>query len=70
MRIPKTLAAILIVLLLAALTACAPAESTEPDTQPQQTQETADNRPDTDRSGNPITLPDQVNSIISILKFH
>ena len=66
MRIPKTLAAILIVLLLAALTACAPAESTEPDTQPQQTQETADNRPDTDRSGNPITLPDQVNSIISM----
>ena len=53
-------------LLLAALTGCAPAATNDPDTKPQQTQDAADGRPDTDRSGNPIALPDAVDSIISM----
>ena len=53
-------------LLLAALTGCAPAATNDPDTKPQQTQDAADGRPDTDRSGNPIALPDEVDSIISM----
>ena len=66
MKLRTALALVMILLLLTALTACAPAETTELDAQSQQTQETADDRPDTDRSGNPITLPDQVDSIISM----
>ena len=66
MKLRTALALVMTLLLLTALTACAPAETTELDAQSQQTQETADDRPDTDRSGNPITLPDQVDSIISM----
>src|SRR5699024_8378576 len=43
-----------------------PVETTGQNSQPQQTQETGDIRPDMDRSGNPITLPDQVDAIISM----
>ena len=66
MKLRNAIALVMVMLILAALTACAPAETTEQTSPPQQTEETGDNRPDTDRSGNPITLPDQVDSIISM----
>ena len=66
MKLRNAIALVMVMLILAALTACAPAETTEQTSPPQQTEETRDNRPDTDRSGNPITLPDQVDSIISM----
>lgn len=66
MKLRNALALVMALLLLAALTACAPAETTEQNSQPQQTEDAMDSRPDTDRSDNPITLPDQVGSIISM----
>ncbi len=65
MKIQKMFSLMMALLLLAAMAGCAPGTK-DPDTEPHQTQETADSRPDTDRSGNPITLPDQVDSIISM----
>lgn len=66
MKMRNVLLFALAVLLLAALAGCAPTENADANTTPQQTQNTSVNRPDTDRSGNPITLPDQVDSIISM----
>ena len=66
MKLRNVLSLVMALLLLAVLTACAPVETTGQNAQPQQTQETGDIRPDTDRSGNPITLPDQVDAIISM----
>lgn len=71
MKLKKTFSLLLALLLLAALIGCAPAETTTENAQlqteeTQQPQETEDIRPDTDRSGNPITLPDEVDSIISM----
>ena len=66
MKLRNALALVMALLLLAVLTACAPAETTEQSSQPRQREDVTASRPDTDRSGNPITLPDQVDSIISM----
>ena len=54
MKMRNVLLFALAVLLLAALAGCAPTENADANTTPQQTQNTSVNRPDTDRSGNPI----------------
>ena len=66
MKMRNVLPFALAVLLLAALAGCTPAENTDANTTPQQTQSASTDHPDTDRSGNPITLPEQVDSIISM----
>ena len=66
MKMLKALPFALAVLLLMALAGCAPAENVDANTTPQQTQRVSADRPETDRSGNPITLPDRVDSIISM----
>lgn len=63
MKIQKVFSFIMALLLLAALAGCA---SDKPNDEARQTQAAVDERPDTDRSGNPITLPEQVDSVISM----
>ena len=66
MKLRNAIALMMVMLIMTALAACAPAEITEQTVQPQQTEKITDSRPDTDRSGNPITLPEKVDSIISM----
>ncbi|WP_158098631.1 ABC transporter substrate-binding protein [Flavonifractor sp. An112] len=66
MKLRNAIALMMVMLIMTALAACVPAEITEQTLQPQQTEKITDSRPDTDRSGNPITLPEQVDSIISM----
>ena len=66
MKLRNAIALMMVMLIMTALAACAPAEITEQTLQPQQTEKITDSRPDTDRSGNPITLPEKVDSIISM----
>ena len=60
----KAISFILALLLLLSVAGCAGTETV--DATPQQTSAPVNGLPDTDRSGNPITLPEQVDSIISM----
>lgn len=67
MKRKKVLSMVMAVAALLLLTALAGCAASQPqNTEPQQSQDTTDSLPDTDRSGNPITLPDQVDRIISM----
>lgn len=67
MKIQKAASVVVLLFLLVGLAGCSSTKIDDLSNTPQQTlQEMADYLPETDRSGNPITLPDQVDRIISM----
>lgn len=67
MKIQKIASVVVLLFLLAGLTGCFSTKTDDLNSTPKQPlQEMADQLPETDRSGNPITLPGQVDRIISM----